>query len=107
MIVSRIILKKIKLAKTPFAKTRGMIGFTSPISIFFETRFGIHTFFMRAPIDIIILDGKERVVAIKKGLKPNRLFFWNPVYKKVVELPEKTIEGKKIKLRDQIILEQG
>lgn len=84
---------------------KGLLGTHKPYGVFFTTRFGIHTFFMNYPIDVLILDGKNRIAAIKKNLAPNRIFIWNPNYNKVVELPAGTIEkhrlskGVKIKLR--------
>lgn len=66
-------------------------------SLYFETRWGIHTFFVREPIDVIILDEENRVRVIKKGLKPWRIFFWNPRYGKVVELPKQSLKLLKIR----------
>lgn len=56
-------------------------------TVYLETRWGIHTFFMKFPIDVMVLDNKNKVVKIKRELKPWRLFLWNPKYYKVVELP--------------------
>ena len=59
--------------------------------IFFETRFGIHTFFVKKPIDVFIMDKNNIVKVIKKNLRPWRIFVWNPQYYKVVE----TVAGEK------------
>lgn len=64
----------------------------------FRTRFGIHTFGMHYPIDVIILDKQQIVVHLKENLMPNRLYFWNPKYSIVIELPKETIKKKKISL---------
>jgi uncharacterized protein len=66
------------------------------IPLYFETRWGIHTFFVKEPIDVLILDEENRVQVIKKGLKPWRLFFWNPKYRRVLELPHGRISQLKI-----------
>jgi uncharacterized protein len=83
-------------------KMIGLIGQNNPKSIYFKTRFGIHTFGVKFPIDILILDNEFRVVKIKEKLKPYRVYFWNPKYNNILELPQNTINNKNIKLRDRI-----
>ncbi len=81
----RIILQAHK--QTSFLqKSIGLLN-KKPHSIFFETRFGIHTFGMQYPIDVIILDKKYQVKKMRKNLQPNRIFLWNPFYKGVLEMP--------------------
>ena len=70
------------------------------LPLYFETRWGIHTFFVKEPIDVLILDEENIIRAIKKGLKPWRLFFWNPKYYRIIELPKGALSqvnlGKKV-----------
>lgn len=66
-------------------KSDGMRAFKEPRPIYFETRLGVHTFDMKFPIDVVVLDEKNRVVVIRKNMKPNRFFFWNPKYRRVLE----------------------
>lgn len=68
-------------------KALGLLGSRKPHPIFFHTRFGIHTFGMKYPIDVVILDKTNTIQRIKKALQPNRLFFWNPLFDEVLELP--------------------
>lgn len=75
-----------------FAKSRGLIGKNENQAIMFSTHFGIHTFGVFHPIDVIILDPKNNVVALRQELKPNRIFLWNPLYSQVLELPAGTIQ---------------
>lgn len=56
-------------------------------TVYLETRWGIHTFFMKYPIDVFVLDDKDKVVKVKRNLKPWRVFFWNPRYYRVLETP--------------------
>lgn len=86
----------VKEAKTLAEKTKGLLGTSKPYPLSFQTRWGIHTFGMKYPIDIVILDKQNTVVALKKNVKPNRIFLWNPRYKQVVELPAGTIQEQKI-----------
>ena len=50
----------------------GLIG-KDPTPLFFKTRFGIHTFGVITPIDVLILDKNYKVVKIK-ALLPLGLF---------------------------------
>lgn len=90
--------------KSQFQKIVGLIGPDLHKSIFFNTRFGIHTFGMRFPIDIIILNKYFRVVKMRQNLIANRLFFWYPKYDKVIELPAGTIKQKGIQIGSKIRL---
>ncbi len=77
-------------------KLVGMIKFKN-CGIFFTTRFGIHSFFLKETIEVIILDKNNQVKLIKL-LKPNRIFIWNPVFTKVLELPKGSIETLNLNL---------
>lgn len=96
---------KLKVQKIPwFLSWKGLL-FQKSEPILLHTRWGIHTFFMKEPIDAIILDEKHTVKKIKKGLLPYHFFFWNPLYKNVIELPENSIEKEKIHLGQKIELQ--
>lgn len=84
-------------------KIRGLIGRNKRTYVF-KTRFGIHTFFLKFPIDVIILDRNKKAVIIKVGLKPNRIFFWNIKYDTVVELPKNSIQNSKTEKNDLLKL---
>jgi uncharacterized membrane protein (UPF0127 family) len=86
-----------------FAKTKGLIGEKKPQAIYFETRWGIHTFGLQFPIDVLIMNEQNKVVKLKENLKPNRIFLWNPRYKSVLELPAAMIKQKRIKHNTTLI----
>lgn len=92
---------KAKQASTFWQKSLGLLVTKKIKPLFFQTRWGIHTFGMTEPIDVVILD-KQRVVAIKEDMKPNSIFLWNPKYKDVLELPKGSIEQWKIKQGSKI-----
>jgi uncharacterized membrane protein (UPF0127 family) len=79
-------------------RTIGLIGHSKMEPIMFTTRFGIHTFGVKFPIDVVILDRNNVVVKIKQSLKQNRFFFWPVRYNKVLELPEGYIEKYRVKI---------
>ncbi|HSD98620.1 MAG TPA: DUF192 domain-containing protein [Patescibacteria group bacterium] len=84
---------------------KGLLFSKKPKPILFQTRWGIHTFGMKYPIDVVIVDKKNIVQKIKQGLRPNRFFFWNPCFDKVLELPSGTIEHLKITLEGKLELQ--
>lgn len=94
----------VKETKNLKEKIQGLIGKDKPQALLIRTRFGIHTFGLKLPIDVVILDRKNKVVKIKKSIKPNNIFLWNPLYDKVIELPIGTIDQKKIKIHVTINL---
>lgn len=98
----KIICKDLKIASSILDRMLGLLIKSNPRSMLFKTRFGIHTFFLNEPIDVIILDNNFKVVKINQNLKPNRVFFWNPVYPYIIELPQGHI--RKFNLRQAQIL---
>lgn len=87
-----------------FQKAQGVIGRQKITPVYFETRFGIHTFGVRQEIDVVILNDSKEVVTFK-SVKPNRFYFWNPIYKKVLELPMGSIKKLKIIKKTKITIE--
>ena len=59
---------------------------------------------MKYSIDVLILDKAGRVVALKENLKPFRIFLWNPLFDRVVELPAGTIKNEKIHINSSVKL---
>ncbi len=84
---NKIISKNLKIAKSFSDNLFGLLKEKPGTYMLFNTRFGIHTFFMKNPISIAVLDKNYKVVKVKCNLKPNRIFIWNPKYSKVLELP--------------------
>lgn len=89
-------------AKTLLQKTTGLLNTITPHPLYFQTRWGIHTFGMKYSIDVLILDDHFIVKKMKQNLTPNTIFLWNPKYKNVIELPEGTIKKKKINIGNKL-----
>lgn len=81
-------------------KSRGLINKKTQKTVIFYTRFGIHTFGLKYPIDVLVTDGKFKIVSIKENLKPNRIFLWNPKYRNVIELKKGTVKKSKTEEND-------
>jgi uncharacterized membrane protein (UPF0127 family) len=94
----------VKRADHLITKTIGLIGAKKAYPLFLQTRFGIHTFGLRFPIDVVILDQTYHIVKVKKSLPPNRIFLWPPIWFYVLELPVGVIQAKKLHIGDQIKL---
>ena len=93
-----ISIKAIKLLSLR-DKSLGKLKYSDD-NIFFKTRFGIHTFGMKAIMDVIVLNNKFEVISVKK-VPPRRFYFWNIKYNNILE----TDEGKyKISPGDKIDL---
>lgn len=95
---------RVKQAKSLWQQTVGLIGAEKPYPLLLRTRFGIHTFGVGFPLDIIILDQRYRVMRLQKNLLPNQFFFWPPRWSIVLELPKNTIDQKQITLGDRLSL---
>jgi uncharacterized membrane protein (UPF0127 family) len=78
------------------ARIRGLLGRSSlPAGqgLLIKPCKGIHTFFMKFSIDVVLLDKGNRVVALHPSLPPNRM---TRIYLKahsVLELPSGTLGG--------------
>lgn len=98
---NKLVAEHVEIARTFREKSDGLLKYKTPHAMYFETRWGIHTYGMKFPIDVIVLDGDNMVKKIKKDMKPGRFFFWNPLYKKILELPFGTSveEGDIMELR--------
>lgn len=93
---------KVKKAGSFVERFVGLIGSKKPYPFLIHTRWGIHTFGMKYPIDVLILNNKGIIVKMRLSLAPNNTFFWNPRYNIVVELPSNSIKKMNIKLRDHV-----
>lgn len=98
---------RVKKLSTFLEKTRGLMFSESSSAVYLETRFGIHTFFLRDPIKIVILDRDFIIRVINRDLKPGRIFFWNPKYFRVIEFPTKTKLPKGIEIGKTLFVEFG
>lgn len=95
--------RDIKEAKSVFDKVFGLLNKKNPKSLIFKTRFGIHTFFLKEPIDIIVLNNNSQVIKVKT-INPYSLFFYNPVHIAVIELPKGTIKKTQTTIGDSLII---
>lgn len=86
-----VISENYKRANSLKDKLLGLLRTSNPRCLVFKTRFGIHTFGLYVPIDILILNSNHKVVKMKINLSPNRVYLWNPKYSTIIELPSGSI----------------
>lgn len=98
---NKTLYKNAKYATNFFDQLLGLANPSNPRGMVLKTRFGIHTFGLKEPIDVLILDKNKNVIVIKT-VKPNKIFFWNPKYNLVVELPNGLINKTGTKMGDKI-----
>lgn len=98
----KIVTKNLKIASNWLEASLGLLNQPKGTAILFHTRWGIHTFGMKYPIDVFVLDNQLKIAQIKRNLKPNRIFFWNPIYEYIIEKEAK--ESKTTRERDELDL---
>ncbi|HVZ11584.1 MAG TPA: DUF192 domain-containing protein [Patescibacteria group bacterium] len=97
-----IVSKSETYSQSYFDSLLGMILSRNKNGFFFKTNFGIHTFFMKEDVDVIVLDNNLRVMDLKKDIKPNRIFLWNVKYENVLELPAGSIKLSRTEVGDRL-----
>lgn len=72
----RVLIGKCQIARSFLSRFMGLMGRTElpkDEAILFPKCNSIHTFFMRFPIDVVMVDAKGKVVAVRESLKPWRM----------------------------------
>ena len=95
----------IDLADDLFNRMKGLLGkceMGKGDSLWIKHCMSIHTFFMRFSIDVIFMNKKNQVVAVRKNLKPYRVTCLYPKATSVLELPAGTIEATSTEVGDEI-----
>lgn len=91
-----------KFATSFLDRALGLLRKSNPKTLIFQTRFGLHTFLLKEPIDVIVLNNENIAVKLQKDLKPNNLIFWNPKYSLCIELPKNSLKNSKTEIGDKI-----
>ena len=69
--------------------------------LFFPKTKSIHTFFMKEPIDVIMIDHDNKVIYYKKNLKKNKILIKKKAYH-TIELPKSSLS--KINIHDKLTI---
>jgi uncharacterized membrane protein (UPF0127 family) len=102
-----ILAKNASLADVLFTRIKGLLGkniLGQEEALIIKPCSAIHTFFMRFAIDVLFVDRKNRIVALKENFKPYKIsqVFFKASY--VVELPSGTVSKTNTAVGDEIEL---
>lgn len=92
-------------ATTVFSRMKGLLGRNSlqeGEGLLIKPCKGVHTIGMKFPIDVVVLDSDNFVIALSKNLPPNRL---TPLYMRaaaVIELPAGILDATTTAIGNQI-----
>lgn len=100
-----IVSGNLAVAESLKSRIVGLINAREPGSLYFKTRWGIHTFGMKFAIDCLILDKDWKVSAFRENISPNRIFTWNPKHFRVIELPGGSIKASNTVIGDILKIE--
>ena len=101
----RELSNNVMIANSLIKRMKGLLGqkeMKAGEALWIKPCMSIHTFGMKFPIDVIFLNKKNEVIAIKKNLRPNRLtrIYFSSV--SVLELPAGTIDVTATEIGDKI-----
>ncbi len=101
----KILAERVEIADSFFSRIKGLLGkecISDSEALVLRPCVAIHTLGMKFPIDVIFLGKDNTVVAIRKGLLPNRLagFYFGAF--SAVELPAGTLEKTGTTIGDRI-----
>ena len=91
-----VLAETVEVANTFLTRLRGLLGrkeFREGEALIIDPCNSVHTIGMRFSIDVLFLDRENRVIGLRRGISPNRMtsIFWNS--RRVVELPDSSIEA--------------
>ena len=102
----QVFLHELKEARGPWAKFVGLM-FARSLSdrhgLLFRPARGMHTHFMRFPIDLIYLDDASRVQAIREAMTPWRFDFRSAAA--VIEVNAGAARASDLRIGDQLRIE--
>ncbi|HKG26077.1 MAG TPA: DUF192 domain-containing protein [Thermomicrobiales bacterium] len=99
----RVVGTAIEEAKGPWQSFRGVMfrkGLPDGHGMLFRPAKGIHTQFMRFPIDLIFLDKQNQVVKVRPSMRPWRFDFSNAAA--VIEMTGGTAETVDVRVGDRL-----
>lgn len=103
----RVLATACRVAQTPWARLRGLLGHELPdhAGLWIRPSNSIHMFFMRYAIDAVFLDREDRVVRIAADLAPWRVASCRGS-RSVVELPAGTCSRVALTPGEQLLADE-
>ena len=94
-------------ADTMFGRLRGLLGrikFAPEDGIWLIPSFGIHTFGMLFPVDLVYLDEAKRVIHVVEHLGPFRISPIRPGCASLLEVRTRTIYSSRTRIGDRLLI---
>ncbi len=102
-----VLAQRAERARSFMARLRGLM-FRSHLpagsGLVIEPNNNVHTFWMRFAIDVVFVDGADRVVGLVPAMPPNRPYAGARRARRTIELPAGTIAASGTHLGDQFAL---
>jgi uncharacterized protein len=101
----RVLGNRIRLAHSLAARMRGFLFRRPPVAgegLFLAPCKGVHTYWMRFPLDVLLIDGSGKVIGAHPGLPPGTR---TPIYRSAhfaLELPTGAINATGTTLGDRL-----
>jgi len=102
-----LLAEEVETADSLLARLKGLLGRDSlpqGHALWLRPCNGIHTFGMRFPIDVVVLDRIMKVSAIHHNVQPNRMTRLYPSGCSVLELPSGTVHKAGLVLEDTLVI---
>lgn len=101
----KLLADNVTVADNLFTRMKGLLGKNGMMpgeALWIKPCTSVHTFWMKFPIDVVFLNKRNRVVALKKNMRPNRLtrIYFSAV--SVLEFPASAIEETDIRIGDEV-----
>jgi len=103
------IASELEVATSFAARSQGLLGRSGlkpDTGLLIDPCSSIHMWFMRFPIDVIFLDGKNRVVGLRRNIKPWGMA-WSWRGTKTIELPVGVIASTRTQLGDIVAFQSS
>lgn len=103
-----VIGDRIRIADTSLTRLFGLLsrsGLDAGEGLWIQPSSGVHTFFMRFPIDVVGLDRNRKVVKLWQNLVPYRVTSIQTKIRTVIELPPGHIAKTRTELGDNLSFE--
>jgi uncharacterized protein len=104
----RELAANLSVAATVCSRAKGLLGrkaLAPGEGLWIKPCLGIHTFFMRFPIDVAFLDKQCRVIEVVHHLAPQRLTKFVPAAAGVIELPAGTLSASGTVVGNHIVID--
>lgn len=102
-----VLATDVRWATTPWSRLLGLMGrkrLASGAALIFPGERGVHTYFMRFPIDVVFFDREGVVVDVAHTLRPWRFSAYRRKASGVIELPAGTARATGTSMGDRLSL---